>query len=160
MRIVKDRQGFQQTEFFLPRTKSAPNGESISWAKQTGDTDPEEALKNHLRINEPLPTGPLFAYRWKGSYRPLTKTAFLKCIKQAAAGAGLEILQGHGIRIGSTLEYLLRGTPFDVVKVKGRWASDAFTLYLRKHVQILAPYMQAAPEVQENFIRIAMPPVR
>ncbi|TEB31909.1 hypothetical protein FA13DRAFT_1628746, partial [Coprinellus micaceus] len=50
---------------------------------------------------------------------------------------------GHGIRIGPTLEYLLRGVPFDVMKVKGWWASDTFQTYLRKHAQILAPYMQA-----------------
>jgi hypothetical protein len=31
------------------------------------------------------------------------------------------------------------------MKVKGRWASDAFLIYLTKHAQILAPYMQAHP---------------
>ena len=74
------------------------------------------------------------------------------------AGAGK--LQGHSIRIGSTLKYLLRGVPFDVMRTKGRWASDAFLLYLRKHAQILAPYMQATPDVYDTFIRYAMPPVR
>jgi len=57
--------------------------------------------------------------------------------------AGHDDVQGHGIRIGVTLEYLPRGIPFDVMKVKGRWASDAFRLYLQKHNQILVPYMQA-----------------
>jgi hypothetical protein len=28
-----DRQGLSQTAFFIPRTKSAPQGESITWAK-------------------------------------------------------------------------------------------------------------------------------
>ncbi|PBK98979.1 hypothetical protein ARMGADRAFT_1059293 [Armillaria gallica] len=69
-------------------------------------------------------------------------------------------LQGHGIRIGSTLEYLLRGIPFDVVKMIGRWKSDAFILYLRKHAQILAPYMQAVPAIHEQFIRYTMPRIR
>jgi len=55
---------------------------------------------------------------------------------------------------------LLRGVPFDVVKAIGRWASDAFRLYLRKHAQILAPYMQAVPSLHEHFIRYSMPPVR
>ncbi|KZT18308.1 hypothetical protein NEOLEDRAFT_1030631, partial [Neolentinus lepideus HHB14362 ss-1] len=92
--------------------------------------------------------------------RPLTKTAFIQRLSKAARAAGIDPLQGHGIRIGATLEYLLRGVPFDVVKVKGRWASDAFILYLRKHAQILAPYMQAVPEVHEHFVRYTMPPVR
>jgi hypothetical protein len=73
--------------------------------------------------------------------------------------ANLEKLQGHGIRIGSTLEYLLRGLPFNVVKVKGHWASDAFVTYLRQHAQILAPHMQAVPATQEAFICYTMSPV-
>ncbi|KAJ7223915.1 hypothetical protein C8J57DRAFT_955046, partial [Mycena rebaudengoi] len=56
-------------------------------------------------------------------------------------------IQGHGIRIGASLLYLLRGVPFDVVKTLGRWASDAFLLYLRKHAQIMAPYIQANPGI-------------
>ena len=61
-------------------------------------------------------------------------------------------MHGHGIRIGATLEYLLRGIPFDVMKVKGRWVSNAFQLYLRKHNQILAPYMQSMlPEMALEF---------
>ena len=84
----------------------------------------------------------------------------LAVLSKAALGCHLDPLQGHGIRIGSTLEYLLRGVPFEVVKVKGRWASDAFLLYLRKHAQILAPYMQADPVLHEAFTRLTMPPVR
>ncbi|KAJ7200097.1 hypothetical protein GGX14DRAFT_372564 [Mycena pura] len=41
--------------------------------------------------------------------------------------------------------YLLRGLPLDVVK--GRWASDAFAIYLRRHAKIMAPYMQAKPQL-------------
>ena len=80
-------------------------------------------------------------------------------VGEAATAAGLEPLQGHGIRIGSTLEYLLRGVPFDVMKTKGRWAGDSFQLYLRKHAVVVAPYIQATP-IHENFIRYTMPPVR
>ena len=58
------------------------------------------------------------------------------------------------------MEYLLRGVPFDVMKVKGRWSSDAFILYLRKHAQILAPYIQAVPAVHDTFARLTMPAVR
>ncbi|KAF9011022.1 hypothetical protein BDZ89DRAFT_909974, partial [Hymenopellis radicata] len=74
---------------------------------------------------------------------PLTKPAFLARIAAAAKAADLQPLQGHGIRIGSTLEYLLRGLAFEVVKTLGRWKSDAFLVYLRKHAEIMAPYMQA-----------------
>jgi len=46
------------------------------------------------------------------------------------------------------------------MKAKGRWASNAFQLYLTKHAQILAPYMQAMPNIQAAFTRYIVPPVR
>jgi hypothetical protein len=160
VRVEVDRNGFSSTIFVLPITKSEPiNGEEVSWCKQNGDTDPEAALKHHLTTNTPPPNGPLFAYRSGSSSKSLTKTKFIKTLATAAIAAGRDPRQGHGIRIGATLEYLLRGTPFEVMKVKGRWASDAFLAYLRKHAQILAPYMQANPARHDEFIRVTMPPI-
>ncbi|OBZ70599.1 hypothetical protein A0H81_09011 [Grifola frondosa] len=160
MREVEDRNGLTQTVFRLPRTKAAPEGEDVFWARQDGLADPLAAITNHFTVNDPALTDPLFGYKYKGSFRPLMKHAFTASLGKAAQKAGLQTLQGHGLRIGGTLEYLLRGVPFDVVKSKDRWASDTFTLYLRQHAEILAPYMQATPEVHESFIRYAMPPVR
>lgn len=97
--------------------------------------------------------------KFKNKHCPLTKQKLLKVATEAAKAASLDPLQGHGIQIGATLEYLLWGVPFDVMKVKGRWANDSFVLYLRKHAQILAPYMQAVPAVHESFIRYLLPPV-
>ncbi|KAG2746293.1 hypothetical protein P692DRAFT_20739577, partial [Suillus brevipes Sb2] len=158
---MRDRQNLATKNFHLPQTKSAPEGEDVHWAKQAGLSDPEEAFLNHLRINEPPNNFTLFAYRHKdNTHRPLTKSKFLSRLASAMKAAGREPLQGHGIRIGSTLEYLLRNVPFDVVKVKGRWASDAFLAYLRKHAQIMAPYMQAIPTLHNEFLRCTIPPVR
>ena len=147
------------TTFRLPWTKCAPNGEDVHWAPQSGTPDPAAALENHLSINNPGPNEALFAWRHPRGLRPLSRSEFMKRINAAAAAAGLEPLQGHGIRIGSVLEYLLRGLPFEVVRTMGRWSSDAFVLYLRKHATILAPYIQSTP-ILEPFTRIAMPPVR
>jgi hypothetical protein len=127
-----DRQGLSQTAFFIPCTKSAPQGESIAWAKQDGDADLEAALENHFNVNIPPQEGHLFTYKWKNSHHPLTRTAFLKRIKLAADTADLEKLQGHGICIGSTLEYLLRGIPFDIVKVKGHWPGASELRHLHR----------------------------
>ena len=41
---------------------------------------------------------------------------------------------------------------FDIVKSMGQWSSDAFTLYLRKHAVIMAPYLQGSP-ILEAFTR-------
>ncbi|KAJ6548913.1 hypothetical protein B0H19DRAFT_1265702 [Mycena capillaripes] len=154
---VVDRNGLKQTNFALPRTKSAPQGESVYWAEQNGPTDPKCAFQNHLSINSPLPNEALFSYRHGNIRRPLTKPAFRKRLTQVFKAAGVEFIHVHGIRIGSTLEYLLRGIPLDVMKAKGRWASDAFTIYLRRHAQIMAPYMQAEPQLHANVLRIMMP---
>lgn len=156
----RDRNGLSVTVLRLPRTKTSLQGEDIYWAKQAGPTDPEEALDNHRRVNQPPENKHLFSYRTNKGHQPLTKRKLIERLAKAAKAANLDPLQGHGIRIGSTLEYLLRGMPFDVMKTKGRWASDAFLTYLRKHALILAPYIQAVPQVHEAFVRYTMPPVR
>ncbi|KAJ7462400.1 hypothetical protein FB451DRAFT_1341070 [Mycena latifolia] len=114
MRRVSDRNGLQHTAFSLPRTKSAPNGEDAFRSDQNGLADPEQALNDHFA------------------------SAFLKRLHAVFASAKFDLLQSHDIRIGATLEYLLRGVSFDVVKSTGRWAGEAFTVYLRKHAQIYA----------------------
>lgn len=153
-----DRNGLKSTCFHLPCTKTG-GSEDVSFSAQEGRTDPEAALQRHLALNKPPPNGHLFAYKCKNEHCPLTKQELLKVATKAAKAASLDPLQGHGIQIGATLEYLLWGVPFDVMKVKGHWASDSFVLYLRKHAQILAPYMQAAPAVHESFIHYSLPPV-
>jgi hypothetical protein len=117
----QDQNNLKVTVLHLPRTKSAGNeGEDVYWAAQNGDTDPATALEHHLQVNQPSEASHLFAYIAKNTRRLLTKLKFLERVQEAARAAGLEPLQGHGIRIGSTLEYLLRGVPFDVMKTKGR----------------------------------------
>ncbi|KAF8799046.1 hypothetical protein BYT27DRAFT_7228279 [Phlegmacium glaucopus] len=163
VQIKSDRNNLISTMFALPVTKAEPIlGEEVSWSRQHGGTDPKAALGHHLTTNAPPQNFHLFAYRAGDTHKLLTKSKFIKTLATAAKAAGLDPRQGHGIRIGSTLEFLLRGTPFDVMKVKGRWASDAFLAYLRKYVQILAPYtyMQAHPLQHDEFTRITMPPIQ
>ena len=117
--VLHDHQNLEITNFFLPRTKSAPQGENVNWAKQEGPVDPQEALTNHFLVNNPPDNLHLFAYRAKNSYQPLTRSKFLKVIEITGKKAGVPPLKEHGICIGSTLEYLLRNIPFKTVKVKG-----------------------------------------
>ena len=157
--IQHDQNGLQVTCFRLLWTKKSPIGEEVNWAKQTGPHNPEEAFSNHLHINNPSDSVPLFAYRSKSDFVPLTRSKFLKVLDTAMSNAGITPLKGHGIWIGATLEYLLRKIPFDVVKAKGRWAGDYFLIYLRKHAQILAPYMQENPEVHTTFLQHTILPI-
>src|ERR1700678_2921061 len=119
-------------------------------------TDPYEAVNIHFQINRPSSHDHLFSYTLKGFRRPLTKQAFIKRLALAARAAGLDPLQGHGIRIGATLHYLTLGVPMEAMKVMGQWGSDAFLRYLRKHAQILTPYIQASPEVHDAFSRFML----
>jgi hypothetical protein len=155
----QDRHGLQVTVFKLPRTKCSVEGEEVFWAEQQGISDPQAALFNHLSVNNPPPNLPLFSWKHPNGLRGLTRTEFLKRINLAAEELGIDSLKGHGIRIGATLEYLLRGVPFDVVKSIGRWSSEAFLLYLRQHAVIIAPYIQGSP-IMDSFTRYTMPPPR
>ncbi|KAK6977985.1 hypothetical protein R3P38DRAFT_2580412 [Favolaschia claudopus] len=130
VREERNTRGLQMTVFFIPVTKANPDGEDVYFGAHPGASDPFTLFRNHLQINDPPLDSHLFAYRHPNGLRPLTKPAFIARIHKACRAAGIDPLQGHGIRIGSTLFYLLRGTPFDVVKTIGRWKSDAFLLYL------------------------------
>lgn len=156
----EDRNRLPVTSFHIPSTKSSPiEGEEAFWSAQEGLSDPKAAFDNHLRVNPAGASAHLFAWKHQKGLRPLSKKELTKCINQIASVTNLPNLKGHSIRIGGTLEYLLRGVPFDVVKSMGRWSSDAFTIYLREHAIVIAPYIQASP-VLEPFTHITMPPVR
>jgi hypothetical protein len=159
MKLGQDRHGFRVTVFHLPRTKASTDGEDIYWAAQAGPSDPHAALQAHMRINRPTAEQHLFAWRHPKGLRPLTRSQFLKRLDMALTTISLPAMQAHGLRIGGTLEYLLRGVPFDIVKSIGRWSSEAFTLYLRQHAIVIAPYLQGTP-VLEPFTHYTMPPVR
>ncbi|TFY68113.1 hypothetical protein EVJ58_g1196 [Rhodofomes roseus] len=167
VRTDRDRDGREVWVINLPRTKVSATGEDLCFMHQSGTIDPVAALLNHVAVNNPSDDAPLFSHREPGrngggsnGRKELTKKSFMARVSQAAKAAKLTPLHGHSLRIGGTLEYMLRGIPFDVVKTMGRWQSDAFRVYLRKHAQILAPYLQEQPEVQTTYARYAMPPVR
>ena len=157
----KDRNNLEVTSITIPCTKmDRINGETIQWAWQEGPTDPEEALENHFRVNNPGEYDHLFSYTIKGKRRALSRKAFLDRLRTASTAAHVDSLNGHALRIGGTLEYLLRNISLETVKAIGRWKGEAFTLYLRKHAQILAPFLQATPALHHEFVHVTMPRVR
>lgn len=160
--FLRDQNDLPVIKFNLPVTKCAPEGEDVQCAPQTGCiTDPATALHNHFRINAVPPNAHLFAWKHpKSGLRPLSKSQVTSRITAIAKSCNLSNLKGHSLRIGGTLFYLLKGIPFDVVKDMGRWAGEAFTLYLRHHALVLAPFLQADRRLLEDLNRLAMPPVR
>ncbi len=104
-------------------------GENIYWSRQDDSTDPERWFRLHIQTNAPGANNALFLYIHVCMQCPLTKPAFLEHLRKVFVAGRIKPLPGYSICIGSTLEYLLRGILFDVVKVIGRWNSDAFILY-------------------------------
>lgn len=158
-----NHEGLPVIKFKLPRTKTASNGEEIFCAPHpTGSpTDPRAALDNHLAVNGADAQSHLFAWKHPSGLRPLSKKEVTKRIEAITKTQDdLPDLKGHSLRIGGTLFYLLKGVPFDVVKTLGRWSSESFTLYLRHHALVLAPFLQHRPDVLENLRRYILPPVR
>lgn len=155
LRHAADEHGNPISVLHLPATKVEPtSGEDIYWAPRTDSTDAAAALERHLSLNAPSTSAHLFAYLDKGRrLKSLTKNVFLTRWKAAAAAAGVPLLKGHSIRISSTTHYLLHGLSFEAMRVKGRWASTAFTLYLRRHAEIMAPYLQESPTVHTDVLR-------
>lgn len=162
IRTETDRNNLEVISLHIPytkvtRAKGSSDGEDIFWAEHKNETDPKAALKNHITINNPQKDEHLFAYsKSRNERRPLPKHAFSLELNRAFREANKEPLKGHSFRIGGTLELLLRGVPFEVVKRKGRWASDAFQTYLRQHAQIMAPYVQDVPALRDMFIELQL----
>jgi hypothetical protein len=146
--------------FHLPRTKCSSTGEMTQCATLNHLTDPVAWLQNHFNINNPGMDDHLFAWRHPKGLCPLTKPEVTMRIQEIITQHDLPFLKGHSLWIGGTLHYLLRGTPFDVVKIMGRWSGESFTKYLRKHAIILASYLQERLELIERLTACPMPPVR
>ena len=125
--------------------KCSKDSKDVYFAAQTGLVNSLAKLNNQYTINNPLMDAHLFAYCHGNSHWPITKCAFMNQTNAIATLLGLESLKGHRIHIGGTLEYLLCGVPFNLVKSMGCWSSKVFVLYLHKHAMIMAPYLQAHP---------------
>ncbi|KAG2060929.1 hypothetical protein BDR06DRAFT_1002143 [Suillus hirtellus] len=106
MQIKRDCNNLIMRVFYIPKTKTSREEEDILFTHQTGSSDPEEALLNNLRVNEPSPGITLFSYCFKNGHRPLMKQKFIGWLAQAAKVTGLDPLQGHEIHIGSMLDDL------------------------------------------------------
>ncbi|PAV14793.1 reverse transcriptase ribonuclease H [Pyrrhoderma noxium] len=108
------------TAFKILRTKTKDNGETVFWACQNLTSDPQFYLLNHLQLNQPQPQQHLFCFKHQNAIVPLTRGIFLRNVSIAAQKAGFHFKDGHSLHIGATMEYLLQGVPFEVVKQLGR----------------------------------------
>ncbi|KIN93436.1 hypothetical protein M404DRAFT_171264 [Pisolithus tinctorius Marx 270] len=149
--------------FHLPATKCLTKGETVQCAPQDDPiTDPFHALQNHFHLNPATKDAHLFAWSHPiRGIRPLSKYKVMRKIAKAAKShIGFPNLKGHSLCIGGTLFYLLKEIPFDVIKTMGRWSGESFTLYLRHHALVLAPFLQSKPETLNSLKQYILPPVQ
>ncbi|KZV78242.1 hypothetical protein EXIGLDRAFT_53573 [Exidia glandulosa HHB12029] len=154
LRHTQDEHGNNISILHIPVTKVQPiAGEDIYWGPRSDSVDASAALARQAAVNCPSQDDHLFAYRDKhNKTKPLTKTVFLTRLKAAAAAAGVSLPPGHSICVSSTTYYLLHGLSFEATRVKGRWAGNSFILYLRRHAEIMAPYLQDRPSVHADVL--------
>lgn len=116
----------------IPRTKTHPNGEDVNIVSQLHPINPLTALDNHMLVNSNIdPSLPLFAFTSPNGPRSLTRAKFLERCNMIWTAHGYPRSTGHSFRIGGTTQLLLAGVAPDVVRVMGRWSSDAFHRYWR-----------------------------
>ena len=143
----------------LPYTKVAGfRGEDVRALHQLGTSDPVAAIHHHLLVNRVPENLPLLSYCTALGWTYMTKTHFLAICNRVWIKAGIPSAVGHSFRIGGTTELLMRGVDPEIVKVMGRWTSDAFLRYCRclddiipLHAQLLDP--ESSPPRQRQVRR-------
>ena len=74
--------------------------------------------------------GPLFQMK---DGRPFTRESMVHNVHQALQTLGLETSHyaGHSFRIGAATTAAEQGIPDSMIKILGRWKSEAFKTYIR-----------------------------
>ena len=98
------------------------------------------------------PSSPLFSLP---SGEILTYASMLAHVKRTAADVGLPPSDygTHSYRSGGCWHLLSAGVPTDVIRILGRWSSDAFFLYAVPSIQMFAGLSEAvARPVNMTFL--------
>lgn len=111
------------------KTDQTRQGITLVVGRTGNDLCPLAAMLPYLVIrgNE---EGPLF--RWKNK-RALVRGDLVSKLRQVLRQAGIDCSRysGHSFRIGAATTAAARGVSDSTIQALGRWASDAFTRYIR-----------------------------
>ncbi|GBE89495.1 hypothetical protein SCP_1601570 [Sparassis crispa] len=126
---------------FYPYTKMKRYaGDKSSVTRQLGKSNPIESLRIHLARNHAANDSPLFSFFTRtGDLVCLTKRHFLTVCNRIWKSHDIPHTTGHSFRIGGTTELLMKGVDPNVVKIMGRWSSNAFLRYWRQ-LEIIIPH--------------------
>ena len=117
---------FQFAQIRISKSKTGPFrlGCDIKVWRTGGRLCPLKALSRFIR-HHPFRQGPLFSFR-DGSY--LTRTRLASIMRSVLHDVDLNT---HSFRIGGVSAAAAAGIPDSTIQVMGRWASNAYRVYLR-----------------------------
>ncbi|KAE9402039.1 hypothetical protein BT96DRAFT_817094 [Gymnopus androsaceus JB14] len=128
----------------LPKTKTKQSrGKEVLLHIPRKDPDsPTRAWQEHIQVNILGPDDPLVAYWDKNNeLRVLSKAVFLNQCNTVWLRHNIPHMTSHCFRIGGTTHYLVQRIPPDIVKMLGRWKSDAFLKYWRDLDSLASIYL-------------------
>ena len=120
----------------LKYSKTDPfrTGCDIYVGRGVGSVCPIMALGNYLSLRGSAP-GPLFTF---SAGRPLTRQQLSSSVQSILHAAGFSgSYSGHSFRIGAATTAAARGVPDHLIKMLGRWSSDAYQIYIRTPVSAI-----------------------
>ena len=127
----------------LKRSKCDQLGKGVDvyLGRTCGPACPVSEMLGYIELRGPAP-GPFFRFH-DGS--PLTKSAFVERVRRALSSVGYQpgAYAGHSFRIGAATAALEAGLEDSVIRLMGRWNSDAFHRYIRTPRDTLAGYSGA-----------------
>jgi hypothetical protein len=95
--------------------------------------DPVVAINRYLHTRDHMfPFNPELWIKADGN--PPTRSWFLHRLRRLFPGD----IGGHSLRSGGATALAETGTPPHLIQAAGRWSSDAFQIYIRKHPLLLA----------------------
>ena len=95
---------------------------------------PVRAAREVLLLHRALgsePDTPMFLWKVRGKWAPMTHSAFVTSFKQLVAKSGLDWTKysGHSFRRGGATYCFNLGVDHTLIKLLGDWSSDAYLLY-------------------------------
>jgi hypothetical protein len=119
----------------LPRTKTGVPGTVFLGFSGAFDC-PFNAISHMFNVVPTRsPDDPAFNC---GPGAPLLRSTFIDAVRSPLVRAGCAHgIHGHSFRIGGATLLAAAGYPDHIIKLAGRWQSDAFLVYVRQHHRLL-----------------------
>lgn len=128
---------------FLKRAKCDPFGKGIFifiGRVRSSPICPVSAILGYMAIR-PASPGPLFVWR---DGTPLSRSTFVGLLRRALVSLSLDqqSYSGHSFRIGAATSAAMAGVPDHIIKMMGRWSSEAYQVYIRTPREVLSSISQ------------------